>query len=125
MTAIGTFVSTRSTRDLSAWTAILASVAAALAPVPWLPGLARGLLLLAFVLAGPGLAVTAWTRLSGILLASVVPVIGLTAVILVTTVVAFLGWWSPIPTMFALAVVCAASGAAALLTTATATAAAG
>ncbi len=111
MTAVSVLAASRPRRELMGAGAILSSVCGMLAAIPALPGLVRGLLLLVFVLAGPGLAVAAWTALGGIVLVSVVPVIGLSAVILVTTVAAFIGHWTPMALMFGMALVCLGSGA--------------
>lgn len=93
--------------------ALAASACGLLAPVPVLPPALRALLLAAFVLAGPGVAVLLWVAplppKASFLLA---PVLGLAVTILTTTAAAFFWLWHPLAV---LAVLAAATAAATLV----------
>lgn len=114
MNALQRWIAVRSTREQSAWAVLAACGLSLLGPAEGVPTVIRGLALLAFILVGPGLAITAWTRLSGIVLAAVVPVIGLSEVIGLTTVSAYAGWRSTGGMLTVLAGLSAASALAAL-----------
>lgn len=64
-----------------------------------------------FVLVGPGALVRAWVPLPSHLTPIVVPAIGLSAVILMVTALAFAGWWAPTISLLVIAVVTCAVAA--------------
>lgn len=102
-------------RRPTALAALAASAAGLAAAVPGLPPVLRAVLLLAFVLAGPGSAVLLWTELPRSLRLAVTPALGLAAVLGATTIAAFAEWWSPIILLALLAAVSAGSAVAGLL----------
>lgn len=102
-------------RQPTALAALVASVAGLLAAVPILPPPLRGVLLLAFVVTGPGSAVLLWTSLPHNLRLSVTPALGLATVLGATTIVAFAGWWSPITLLVILAALSGGSAVVGLL----------
>src|SRR3954468_19108917 len=80
---------------LSTW-AILASVCGLLAEVSALPSGVRAVLLLAFILAGPGSAIVQyWSKqLPAYAVRALVPVVGLCVVILAVSGALLMGVWS-------------------------------
>lgn len=94
-------------------TSLGASAAGAASAIPWLPAQVSALLLLTFVLVGPGCAVLAWSsplRASATLVFA--PALGICVVVLVSTAAASFSWWHPISQLVVLVV---ASAGAALL----------
>lgn len=102
-------------RRPTALAALAASAAGLIAAVPALPPPLRAVLLLAFVLAGPGSAVLLWAELPRSLRLAVTPALGLAAVIGFTTIAGFANRWSPFVLLAVLAALSAGSALAGLL----------
>lgn len=110
-----TYHSPAAHRQPTALAALAASAAGLTAAVTTLPPSLRAVLLLAFVLAGPGSAVLLWTALPHSLRLPVTPALGLATVLGATTVAATVGWWSPVVLLAVLAALSAGSAVAGLL----------
>jgi signal transduction histidine kinase len=94
--------------QLSSWS-LMAAAAGLLAEIPLLPPVIRAFLLLGFVLVGPGSVVLDWFgELPKVAVRALIPIVGLSVVILVVSLPLFLGFWSSRVTLAALAVVTAA-----------------
>jgi len=91
--------------------AVLATVLGAVAVLPAVPSALSAALLLCFVGVGPGCTVLCWTGRPGVSRLILVPALGLSAVIVVSTVAATAGWWSP-PALFAILAAATLAGAA-------------
>lgn len=93
---------------LSLPTAVLAaSAAGAVAAIPWLPAPLRALLLLAFVLIGPGCALLAWRPpLPASVTIVLAPTLGVSVLALVSTAAALFSWWHPTAQLLLLVVAC-------------------
>jgi hypothetical protein len=87
-----------------------------LAELTLLPATVKAVLLLAFVLVGPGSAVlhSVCPTLPLLAVRALVPVTGLAIVLLTTTGALFMGLWSPRITLLGLAVLTAGAGCAQL-----------
>ncbi|MCU1677093.1 MAG: hypothetical protein JWM93_1851 [Frankiales bacterium] len=86
----------------------VAAAAAGLLAMAPLPAILRGILLLAFVVAGPGAALATWVRLPRALLLAVVPTFGLAAVVLASSIAVMIGRIAPQSVAVVLAIPCAA-----------------
>lgn len=102
-------------RRATAVAALAASAVGLAAAVPVLPLNVRAMLLLGFVLIGPGSAALLWTELPLSLRLAVTPALGLAAVLGATTIAGFAEWWSPFVLLAVLAAVSAGSAVAGLM----------
>jgi hypothetical protein len=94
----------------STW-AIVGGACGLLAAIPVGPSLIRALLLLAFLFLGPGAVALYWVRdLPTMVVRALVPLVGLSIVLVVVSLSILSGYWSPRPTLLALAAVTFAAG---------------
>jgi hypothetical protein len=87
--------------------ALIASAMGFLTLIPGTPSLVRAILLFTFVAVGPGSALLVTRSIPGISTAFLVPLLGISVVILLTSALAYASWWSPRTSLAVLAAVTA------------------